>query len=45
MANEQTATMAAVAFEHVTKRFGDVTAIDDVNLAVEEGAFVTIRCV
>ncbi|HIW76684.1 MULTISPECIES: ABC transporter ATP-binding protein [Gordonibacter] len=42
MANEQTATMAAVAFEHVTKRFGDVTAIDDVNLAVEEGAFVTI---
>lgn len=33
---------SAVVFEHVGKRFGDVAAIDDVNLSVEEGAFVTV---
>lgn len=33
---------AAVAFEHVSKRFGDANAVDDVNLAIAEGMFVTI---
>ena len=33
---------AAVAFEHVTKQFGDAIAVDDVNLAIAEGMFVTI---
>ena len=32
----------AVAFEHVSKRFGDAIAVNDVDLAIEEGAFVTI---
>ena len=32
----------AVAFEHVTKQFGDAIAVDDVNLAIAEGMFVTI---
>ena len=32
----------AVAFEHVSKRFGDAVAVDDVNLDIDEGAFVTI---
>ena len=32
----------AVAFEHVTKRFGDAVAVNDVDLAIEEGAFVAI---
>ena len=38
---EQTGT-PAVAFEHVTKRFGDAVAVNDVNLSIDEGAFVTI---
>ena len=33
---------AAVAFEHVSKRFGDAIAVDDVNLSIAEGMFVTI---
>ena len=32
----------AVAFEHVTKRFGDAVAVNDVDLAIEEGALVAI---
>ena len=32
----------AVLFEHVTKRFGDVAAVDDVSLSVDEGAFVAV---
>lgn len=32
----------AVAFEHVTKQFGDAIAVNDVNLAIAEGMFVTI---
>jgi multiple sugar transport system ATP-binding protein len=32
--------MAGVKFEHVTKRFGDVTAVSDVNLDVADGEFV-----
>ncbi len=38
---QQTGT-PAVAFEHVSKRFGDAVAVDDVNLDIDEGAFVTI---
>lgn len=32
----------AVSFEHVVKRFGEATAVNDVNLSIDEGAFVTI---
>ena len=34
--------MAQVRIEHIYKRFGGVTAVDDFNLAVEEGEFVSI---
>lgn len=33
---------SAVAFDHVSKRFGDTVAVHDVNLHIDEGAFVTI---
>ncbi|MFC3958067.1 ABC transporter ATP-binding protein [Halovivax cerinus] len=33
--------MARVRLENVTKRYEDVTAVDDVSLAVEDGEFVT----
>lgn len=33
---------AAVVFEHVTKRFGDAIAVDDVDLRIDDGAFVAI---
>lgn len=32
----------AVAFEHASKRFGDAVAVDDVDLGIDEGAFVTV---
>lgn len=32
--------MASVTFDHVTKRFGKVTAVDDVNLEIADGEFV-----
>lgn len=32
----------AIVFEHVTKRFGDTTAVCDVDLRVNTGAFITI---
>ena len=38
---EQTST-PAVSFEHVIKRFGDATAVNDVDLSIESGAFVTV---
>lgn len=34
--------MAQVSIEHIYKRFGAVTAVDDFNLVVEEGEFVSI---
>ncbi|OUO92409.1 glycine/betaine ABC transporter ATP-binding protein [Gordonibacter sp. An230] len=34
--------MPAIAFDHVTKRFGSASAVDDVTLAVDESAFVTV---
>jgi multiple sugar transport system ATP-binding protein len=33
--------MASVSFERVTKRFGSVTAVSDVNLDIADGEFVT----
>ncbi len=35
-------TRADVEFAGVTKRFGEVLAVDDVSLAVERGAFTTL---
>ncbi len=34
--------MANVTLEHVTKRYGDVVAVDDMNLDIEDGEFVTL---
>ncbi len=33
--------MADVQLEHITKRYEDVTAVDDMNLEIEDGEFVT----
>src|SRR5450756_2550394 len=32
--------MATVTFEHVTKKFGDVIAVDDFNLEINDGEFM-----
>jgi multiple sugar transport system ATP-binding protein len=34
--------MATVTFEHVTKRYGDVTAVDDFNLEIGDGEFMVL---
>ncbi len=34
--------MAPVAFEHVTKRFGETTAVADLSLAIEDGEFMVL---
>ena len=33
--------MATVRLDHITKRFDDVTAVDDVSMEIEDGEFVT----
>ena len=42
MGSREKGGAAAVAFEHVSKQFGAAIAVDDVNLAIAEGMFVTI---
>lgn len=39
---QPTVSKPAVSFEHVIKRFGEATAVNDVNLDIGEGEFVTI---
>ena len=34
--------MARVKLEHVTKRYDDVTAVDDMNLDLADGEFITL---
>ncbi|MCU1373933.1 MAG: carbohydrate transporter ATP-binding protein family [Actinomycetia bacterium] len=34
--------MASVAFEHVSKRFGEVVAVDDLDLAIEDREFLVL---
>ncbi|WP_115863626.1 ABC transporter ATP-binding protein [Halorussus litoreus] len=34
--------MGDVTLDHVTKRYADVTAVDDMNLDIEDGEFVTL---
>jgi multiple sugar transport system ATP-binding protein len=34
--------MAQVRYEHVTKRFGDVTAINDLNLEIPDKEFLVL---
>jgi len=34
--------MATVTFDHVTKKFGDVLAVDDLNLAIADGEFMVL---
>ncbi len=41
MAEEVSQQPADIEFASVTKRFGDIVAVDDVSLAVERGAFYT----
>src|ERR1035437_4678513 len=32
--------MATVTFDHVTKKYGDVIAVDDINLEINDGEFM-----
>jgi len=34
--------MATVTFEHVTKKYGEVVAVDDLNLAINDGEFMVL---
>jgi multiple sugar transport system ATP-binding protein len=34
--------MAAISIDHVTKKFGDVAAVDDLNLQIEDGEFMAL---
>jgi ABC-type sugar transport system ATPase subunit len=34
--------VASVTLEHITKRFGDVVAVNDLNLKVEDGEFIAL---
>src|ERR1041385_215788 len=34
--------MSTVTFEHVTKRYGDVIAVNDLNLAINDGEFMVL---
>lgn len=34
--------MASVMYEHVTKRFGDIVAVNDLNLEIEDGEFLVL---
>ena len=34
--------MAGVTYEHVTKTFGDTTALNDLMLAIEDGEFMVL---
>src|ERR1041385_4967116 len=34
--------MPRVAFEHIVKRFGALTVLDDLNLAIEDGEFLVL---
>jgi multiple sugar transport system ATP-binding protein len=36
------AVMATVAFEHITKKYGDVTAVRDFNLEIGDGEFMVL---
>jgi len=36
-------TQGGVVFEHVTKKYGSVTAVDDVSFEVAQGELVTLR--
>jgi multiple sugar transport system ATP-binding protein len=37
---EERSRMATVTFDHVTKRFGEVVAVDDFNLEIRDGEFM-----
>src|SRR5256885_13811380 len=34
--------MATVSFEHVTKKYGDVLAVNDLNLEIRDGEFMVL---
>src|SRR5258708_19108318 len=34
--------MATVTFDHVTKKYGDVLAVDDLNLEIHDGEFMVL---
>jgi multiple sugar transport system ATP-binding protein len=39
---KEDAAMATVTFDHVTKRFGDVVAVHDLNLEIRDGEFMVL---
>jgi len=41
-ARDQRITAPAIVIEHLTKRFGDNTAVDDVNISVPQGSFLVL---
>lgn len=41
-AHDQITTSPAISIEHLTKRFGDNTAVDDVNICVPPGSFLVL---
>ena len=34
--------MATVTFDHVTKKYGEVVAVDDLNLEIQDGEFMVL---
>ena len=34
--------MASVTYDHVTKQFGDVIAVNDLNLAIDDKEFIVL---
>lgn len=42
MSETQTFATASISLNHLTKRFGDMTAVDDVNLEVQAGSLVCL---
>lgn len=41
-AHHQTDTTPAIVIEHLTKRFGENTAVDDINISVPPGSFLVL---
>jgi multiple sugar transport system ATP-binding protein len=39
---EELQTMATVTFDHVSKRYGDVLAVNDLNLEIQDGEFMVL---
>ena len=40
--DEENLRMATVTFDHVTKKYGDVIAVNDLNLEIADGEFMVL---